>query len=555
MKLALITSTLAALSGAALAQPAPMSFFVTSKGLPGGANLGGLAGADRHCQALAAAAGAGGRTWRAYLSAGPDGKRAAVDARDRIGAGPWVNARGALVARDVDELHGGLVRLDRHTALDERGAPVPGEEHDVLTGSDADGRLAFTKDGLPATCGDWTRGGDGAARIGHADRFEAASHGNKRFPRWQGSWVSEHTTIGCDARRLAETGGGGRFYCFAVEGSPGAAPPIATTPPSGATFRRGLNVNHWLGDNLPAHMLADSLYAAAWFDEEDVRWIAGRGFDHLRIAVNGAVWITPQGDLDEAALAPFDRALAHARAHGLGVVLEMTGLPGYRSALRGEQIPDAASPFTDEATQGDAAYLWWLVARRYAAEGDALRFELVGGPRAEETAHILAFNRRALAAIRRVSPTRVVYLAPREPSPDRVAEVELPDPYTAPTVYFWDPEAFAFQADRKLPLVRFPGRVDGQPVDAALIDARVERFARRARAAAGAREVYVGSWGVYHRADDDSARRYVRAVQAALERHGLAWAIYDYHTGCAVRGEDGKPTRVLEALTLPTPSR
>ncbi|MGH2901092.1 MAG: glycoside hydrolase family 5 protein, partial [Solirubrobacteraceae bacterium] len=438
----------------------------------------------------------------------------------------------------------------RHTALDERGAEVGSDQHDVLTGSDDQGRLAFSDEGFPATCGNWTSGGDGIARIGHADRFDAASWGNKRFTRWNGSWASEHFTGGCDAKRLGDTGGSGRFYCFAAEPAPAstAAPaPAPPPPPGGFTFRRGLNVNHWLGDNLPAQMLADSLYGAAWFDEEDVRWIAEHGFDHLRISINGARWINAAGDLDEAALAPFDRALAHAKAHGMGVVLEMKGLPGYRSALRGETIPDAASPYTDEATQGDAAYLWWLVARRYASEGDALRFEVLGGPRAKETRDMLAFNRRSLAAIRRTNPTRIVYLAPREPSPDLAVEVDLPDPYTALTVHFWEPDVFAFQTDPTWPAVHFPGRApdlsrfakDSEgarqfsrtELTVALLDARIARFAQRAHALAGQREVYIGSWGVYERADDESARRYIRAVQAALERGGLSWAIYDYHTG------------------------
>ena len=568
MKLAFV---LCLVSTPALADSS-MTFFVTSKGAPGGANLGGLAGADRRCQQLAAAAGAGSHAWRAYLSAAPDAAAPAVDARDRIGRGPWSNARAVVIARDLDELHGDRNRLDRRTALDERGAEVPGDQHDVLTGSDDHGRLAFSDAGFPATCGNWTSGGEGIARIGHADRFDAASWGNKRFKRWNGSWASEHFTIGCDAKRLADTGGSGRFYCFAADPAPAIAPAPAPAQaqaqaPAGFSFRRGLNVNHWLGNNLPAHMRPDSLYGAAWFDEEDVRWIAEHGFDHLRVAVNGARWIDAAGDLDEAALAPFDRTLAQAKAHGLGVVLEMAGVPGYRSAVDGETIPDAASPFTDEATQGDAAYVWWLVARRYASEDDALRFEILGAPHTKETRDILAFNRRCLAAIRRTSPTRMVYLAPREPSPDLAVDVELPDAHTALTVHFWEPDVFAFQGEPDRPLVHFPGRVPDlskfarddegarqfsrTELSVALLDARIDRFAQRARAVAGQRDVYVGSWGVYHRADDESARRYVRAVQTAFERNGLSWAIYDYHSGCAVRDAAGQPTRVMKALRLP----
>ena len=315
-------------------------------------------------------------------------------------------------------------------------------------------------------------------------------------------------------------------------------------------------------------MLANSHYGAAWFDEEDVAWIAAQGFDHLRIRVNGGIWLTGRGDLDPKAFAPFDRALAHARAHGLGVVLAMDGLPGFRSTVRGAPPPaDAASPFTDAATRGDAAYLWWAIARRYAREGDALRFELLNNPNASDPEAMRAFNQLCLRAVRRVSRTRVVYLTSHDMTLDAAVTVDLSDPYTALAVDFWDPEVFSFQADEKRPAVRFPGRVpdlaafgkedegarlfSNTDVNAALIDARLDSFAARARKHAGAREIYVASIGVYRRADDASARQYVRAVRTALERNRLAWALYDYHTGCAVRDERGQPTRVLEALDLP----
>lgn len=564
MKAKLLGAILLLLSTPAHAADPAMTFFVTSRGGRAGANLGGLAGADRLCQQLAVAAGAGGKTWRAYLSTSPGADKPAIHARDRIGPGPWVNARGRVIARDLDQLHSDANALDRHTALTERGTEVPGDQHDVLTGSDDQGRLAFSKSGVPATCANWTSAGGGIARIGHADRLDASSWGNKRFPRWSGSWSSEHYTVGCGARSLADTGGGGRLYCFAAGSARTAAAPAR---PSSATFRRGLIVNHWLGDNLPPRMLANSHYGAAWFDEEDVAWIAAQGFDHLRIRVNGGLWLTKQGDLDEAALAPFDRALAHARAHGLGVVLAMDGLPGFRSTERGAPPPaGAASPFTDEATRGDAAYLWWAVARRYAREGDALRFELLNSPGAAEPEHMRAFNRLCLRAVRRVSPTRVVYLTSHDMSLDAAVTVELSDPHTALAVDFWEPEVFSFQADEKRPRVQFPGRVpdltafgkedegarlfSNTMVDGALIDARLDAFAARARRHAGAREIYVAGIGVYKRADDASARRYLRAVQSALERNRLAWALYDYHTGCAVRDERGQPTRVLEALDL-----
>jgi hypothetical protein len=198
-----------------------MSFFVTSVGLGDGANLGGLEGADRHCQALAAAVGAGERSWRAYLStqgAALDDANA-VHARERIGSGPWYNAKGVMIARDVDELHSANVNVTKETALDERGEMVQGRgdspnRHDILTGSRPDG-TAFPPSPPFAdmTCGNWTRSGeDGAAMTGHHDRVGPVAH------PWAMSWNSAHPTRGgCSQQALRGTGGDGLFYCFAAD--------------------------------------------------------------------------------------------------------------------------------------------------------------------------------------------------------------------------------------------------------------------------------------------------------------------------------------------------
>ncbi|MEZ4363850.1 MAG: cellulase family glycosylhydrolase [Kofleriaceae bacterium] len=546
-----------------------MTFFVTSRGVPGGANLGGLAGADRHCQALAAAVGAGGRTWRAYLSASP-GTGPSIDARDRIGAGPWTNAKGVVIARDLEELHSDRNRLDRQTMLTERGELVRGD-HDILTGSDPTGRLAFHDTGLPATCRDWTSSGEGVARVGHADRLDSTHWGNARFPRLDGSWNSDHDSVGCSLKRLADSAGIGRIYCFspsAPRASTARTPATPAAPTSRPTFRRGVNVNHWLGDNLRPDMLPNSHYGAPWFEEEDLAWIAARGFDHVRIRVNGALWVTKDGVLDEARLAPFDRALRGSRAHGLGVVLTMHGLPGFRAALfRGDPEPQgAASPFLDAATRGDAAYLWWLIARRYVDEGDGLRFELLNTPDAPDPESMRTFNRACLRAIRRVSPRRMVYLTSYEMTLNSLRTIDLDDPYTAVSVDFWEPAVFAIQHDEQRPLVRFPGRAPdlrkfAKDQDSAywlsntdlrpeLLEARLAAFARSAATWAGTHEIYISAFGVRRRADDTSARAYLRAVRAAFERNNFAWAVYDYHTGGAVRDENGEPTRVLDGLGL-----
>jgi hypothetical protein len=197
--------------------PPPMSFFVTSVGPGKGANLGGLAGADAHCQSLAAAAGAGNRTWHAYLSTqGPS----AVNARDRIGSGPWYNAKGGRVAQNLADLHGDTLEqarlgntLTRATALTEKGDPVNGvgatpNQHDMLTGSQPDGR-AFT-DAADHTCNNWTSENTGTAQLGHHDRTGGPNV----------SWNSVHPSRGCSPENLVSTGGAGLFYCFAADASP-----------------------------------------------------------------------------------------------------------------------------------------------------------------------------------------------------------------------------------------------------------------------------------------------------------------------------------------------
>jgi len=210
---------LAVLTGAALfaiagsaaqAEQSSMSFFVSSAGSGKGADLGGLNGADQICQTLATAAGAGGKTWHAYLSTQGNG---AVNARDRIGKGPWMNAKGEVIAKDVAELHG-TNNITKETALTEKGAVVNGfgdtpNVHDILTGSQPDG-TAFAA-GEDRTCGNWTKSGaDGAAMLGHSDR-----RGPSEDPPLK-SWNSSHPSRGCSQDGLKSTGGAGLLYCFAA---------------------------------------------------------------------------------------------------------------------------------------------------------------------------------------------------------------------------------------------------------------------------------------------------------------------------------------------------
>jgi hypothetical protein len=197
----------------------PMGFFVTSVGPGNGGNLGGLAGADAHCQKLAAAAGAGARTWRAYLSTNyiPP-STAAVHARDRIGKGPWFNAKGVLVANDLAQLHGAN-HLNKQTALTEKGSMVNGRGdtpnmHDILTGSRPDGTAYPGFPNQPnMTCGEWTREANAFAMVGHHDRLQNTPVTDP----WAESWNSSHLTVSCSKEDLPKSGGAGLFYCFAAD--------------------------------------------------------------------------------------------------------------------------------------------------------------------------------------------------------------------------------------------------------------------------------------------------------------------------------------------------
>lgn len=181
-----------------------MTFFVSSVGAGDGANLGGLAGGDAHCQKLAEAAGSTGKTWKAYLSA------AGENAKDRIGAGPWQNFKGEVIATDVANLHSADNKLTKATALSETGTPINGRgdtpnQHDILTGSNPDGTLAAGQ-----TCGDWTLNGEGSAIVGHSDRTGLDDSDAAK------SWNSSHPSRGCSQENLVGTGGAGLLYCFAA---------------------------------------------------------------------------------------------------------------------------------------------------------------------------------------------------------------------------------------------------------------------------------------------------------------------------------------------------
>ncbi len=188
-----------------------VSFFITSAGSGNGANLGGLAGADAHCQKLASAVGAGSRTWRAYLSLPATGGQAAVNARDRIGKGPWQNAKGVVVAQSVADLHSDKNLLGKEGSLTEKGGVVNGRgdtpnTHDILTGSQLDGTAGAV--GADSTCNGYTSSAEGSVLMGHHDKQGGGANPN--------SWNSAHGSKGCSQANLVATGGAGLFYCFAA---------------------------------------------------------------------------------------------------------------------------------------------------------------------------------------------------------------------------------------------------------------------------------------------------------------------------------------------------
>ena len=216
--LAAVAASLAWSNAAYAQRPPPqfpdMTFFITSKSGPNGANFGGIEGADNHCKALATRAGAGNKTWRAYLSTQAADGKPAINARDRIGKGPWVNSAGVQVAANVDELHSPASKISVEIGRAENGRRIPSRlyvvnQHDILTGSTADGR-AYPP-GEDMTCGNWTKNGAGAARVGHHDRMSG-----RPGPAGK-TWNSAHKSRGCSAAALKSSGGAGLIYCFAAD--------------------------------------------------------------------------------------------------------------------------------------------------------------------------------------------------------------------------------------------------------------------------------------------------------------------------------------------------
>ena len=335
------------------------------------------------------------------------------------------------------------------------------------------------------------------------------------------------------------------------------------------TFRRGVNIANWLSQNG-----GKMTYAAPWFTEDDVAWIAAQGFDHIRYPIDTRIWLKPDGTLDEAKVAPFDRALAWTRRHGLGAILDVHFLEGADfNTGNGSDI----RVFTDPKLMDRAAHLWRLLATRYAREGDYLRFELLNEPKAETNAQLNGFSRRMLAAIRESNPTRVVYFpVNRWNTIPNIVDVELPadDPNVAVTVHFYEPIVFTHQrapwvfsaySVAHMPPVPFPGVVPdlratgdkdhpenpqtGVTLSAEKdIEPMFDQLARWAATKGAHREILLGEFGVYEKADPASTIRWTRAVRQACERRGFGWTVWAYEGIFAVREWDGRPAPMLEGL-------
>lgn len=329
------------------------------------------------------------------------------------------------------------------------------------------------------------------------------------------------------------------------------------------TFKRGVNISHWLSQNFEARP-----YAASWFDEEDVSWIKKQGFDHIRLPVDVRLCIDTQGHLQADKLKPVVNAIHWAKSHGLGTVLDAHFLPGADF----NSVGGDSRVYTDETLQKKVADVWRELARNFAAEGPWLRFEILNEPVAAENKQLNPFMHRMLATIRETNPTRIVYVTSNRWSGfGTVADVELPaDKNIALTVHYYEPLAFTHQRaswtgfKESMPAVTFPGKVPdltghtlehyslhlktGAELSAAQVReafVKVDTWVKQHRPGL---EVYLGEFGVYRAADPDSTKRWIGLVVSECETRGWSWAVWDYQGGFAVRNPDGSGTAVLEGL-------
>jgi endoglucanase len=329
------------------------------------------------------------------------------------------------------------------------------------------------------------------------------------------------------------------------------------------TFKRGVNISHWLSQNF-----GERTYAASWFGESDIAWIAQQGFDHVRLPVDVRVCLGADGKLDPAKLKPIEDTISWSRSRGLGVVLDAHFLPGADfNPVSGDR-----RVYTDSALQENVANVWRQLASHFAGEGPWLRLEILNEPVAAENKQLNPFMHRMLAAIRESNPTRIVYVTSNKWSSfSTVPDVELPnDPNIALTIHNYEPLVFTHQRaswvgfKETLPAVTFPGRVPelaghtsehynlglhpGDELTVRQVQKRFEDVADWVAKHRPGLEIYVGEFGVYHAADPVSVRRWISTIVSESEKRGWGWAVWDYKGGFAVRAPDGSGTPVLEAL-------
>lgn len=337
---------------------------------------------------------------------------------------------------------------------------------------------------------------------------------------------------------------------------------IVDATESSYSFNRGVNISHWLSQNY-----GERTYAAPWFSQEDVAWIAEQGFDHVRIPVDSKYWMTPDGELIESAMKPFDQACEWAQAHNLGVILDIHYLPGASFTKVENEL------FTNEKLIVVAEKYWAKIAERYADAGPWLRFELINEPVAERNEQLNPLLARLLAAVRATNPTRVVYFTSNKWGQfSTIYDLKLPDdPNVALTLHFYRPFPFTHQrtawTDLKpsMPQVDFPGIVpditnllpkghswaalSGTEINAETsVDPKFEKIANWAKQNAPDLEIHIGEFGAYEAAKPQSIQNYIKAVVSASERHGFGWAIWDYRGGFAIRNSQGEATSAMKGI-------
>lgn len=333
-----------------------------------------------------------------------------------------------------------------------------------------------------------------------------------------------------------------------------------------ASFKRGVIIPHWMSD-LVHNNENDNPFA---LDQEGVQWISEQGFDHLRIKVANYLLNDENGKFDVKKLQPLRDAINWAKQYNLGIVMVVTSLPGYRDYPRGTQAAkDAPTPFTDKPTLKMAKKFWQRLAKELNKYDNDLRFEILERSSEDDQKIYDDFQIQMLAAIRKSNPTRMVYLSTRRSNIETITGFSFPknDSNTALAIDYWDFDVFAFQWKEELPVVEFPGivpdmsqftdkddpiqKLSNTALTIPKLKAPLQDLAKWKKQHATDREIYISSYGVLtYRAGKQSTTNYIQAMQSGIEESGFSWAIYDYKSGCAIRGEDNEPTVIMKALDM-----